>query len=66
MATNIALSICTYKGGGFDVIIKDTDTGDEVTLSGTEKVSEEDFKFLDAIAPACVFTKYTRVTPGDY
>ena len=57
----IKLSFCTFQGGGFEVLVVDADTGEEVTLSGDAKVPIEDFEILDRIAPACVFTTYESV-----
>ena len=60
MSGKISMSICTYQSGDFDVMIRDQETGHEVTLSGNQKVEDEDFELINAIAPACVWTKYTR------
>ena len=57
----LSISVCTYKSGEFDVILRDPSTSREVTLSGFQKVTGEDFEFLNEFAPACVFTTYKRV-----
>lgn len=54
------ISVCTYQNSDFDVIMIDKDTGEEVTLSGTQKLSDEEFALLNKLAPACVFTTYER------
>ncbi len=56
----ITISVCTYQNSDFDVIIKDPDTDEEVTLSGVQKISDEEHKILTKLAPACVFTTYER------
>lgn len=61
-AETLYLSVVTYLDGKFDVIMKDG-SGQEVTLSGTQKVTKEEFALLDTWAPACVWTKYKRETP---
>lgn len=63
MSKHLSISVCTFKNSEFDVILRDPDTGLEVTLSGIQKLSDSDFEFINEIAPACVFTKYKRVTP---
>lgn len=59
------VSICTFNNDKFDIIFIDRSTGRELTFSGTQKLSEEEFNFADKIAPACVYTEYLRVTPED-
>ncbi len=56
----ITISVCTYQNSDFDVIIQDPDTGEEVTLSGVQKISDEEHEVLNKLAPACVFTTYER------
>ena len=65
MTREIALSFCTYNNGTFDVMVKDVATGQEVTFSGEQKLSPEEFALVDDIAPACVWTRYVRKTPKD-
>lgn len=55
--TRMKISVCTFQNGAFDVIIKD-ENDREVTLSGHQKLSEEDFEIVNALAPACSFTRY--------
>lgn len=58
---DVLLSVVTYNDGKFDVIIRDAKTDMEVTFSGnTPEITDEEFDFLNEVAPACVFTKYTR------
>lgn len=57
--SNILISILTYKDSKFEVIFRD-DEGHEITFSGEQKVSEEEFEFINNIAPACVWTRYFR------
>ena len=61
---SILISIVTYKNNKFDVIFKD-DEGHEVTFSGEQKVSEEEFEFINDIAPACVWTRYFDSPDGN-
>lgn len=56
----LRISVCTYNNGTFDVIVGDPDTDEEVTLSGNQRVTDEEFELLDRLAPACVFTDYAR------
>lgn len=51
------ISVCTYKSGDFEVILKDEDDN-EITLSGNQKLSPEEFELVNRLAPACVFTRY--------
>jgi hypothetical protein len=54
----LEMSICTYENGEFDVMLRDTATGEEIELSGFKRLSPEQFKLIDRIAPACVWTSY--------
>lgn len=65
MATEISMSFCTYQGGGFDVMVKDKATGEEVCFSGEQKLTEQELEMVNRIAPACVWTSYARTTPED-
>ena len=56
----MTISVCPFVGGAFDVIIKDTDTGDEVTLSGHQELTHEELELLTKLAPSCVWTKYVE------
>ena len=60
MKTEIAMSICTYKDGKFEVMISDQETGKEITLEGKQDISEEVFDLINKIAPACVWTRYIQ------
>lgn len=53
------ISICTYQSGDFEVILKDG-KGNEVTLSGNQKLTPEEFEMINELAPACVFTQYNQ------
>lgn len=53
------ISVCTYKNGDFEVILKD-ENDREVTLSGNQVLSAEEFGLVNDLAPACVFTRYER------
>ena len=61
----LSLSVCTYAGGAFDVIIRDPDTLEELTFSGERALLDDEFEFINRVAPACVFTRYVRETPRD-
>jgi hypothetical protein len=61
MDREILISVVTYNDGKFEVILKD-DEGREVSFLGEQKLSEEDFEFVNEIAPACVWTRYRRLT----
>ncbi len=65
MSKEIAISICTFNDGTFDVMIQDPETSREITLSGAQEINQEDHSFILEIAPACVWTKYSRITPED-
>ncbi len=54
----MTISVCPFNSGDFDVIIKDSDTGEEVTLSGHQELNREELEVLTNLAPACVWTKY--------
>lgn len=60
MLDKLTMSICTYKDGLFEVILKHTETGREIVFTGNQKLSEEDFDLVQEIAPACVWTKYLK------
>jgi hypothetical protein len=53
------ISVCTYQSGDFEVILQDG-RGNEVMLSGNQKLTPEEFEVINELAPACVFTKYIR------
>ena len=57
--TRMKISVCPFQNGAFDVIIKD-ENGREVTLSGHQKLSAEEFDLVNELAPACVFTPYIQ------
>jgi hypothetical protein len=61
MSKELSISVCTYKDGTFEVILKDSVTLEEVTLSGKQDVSDDELDFLNGRAPACVFTRYIRL-----
>lgn len=61
----IDISICLFQNGTFDVIFRDRSTHDEITLSGSHKLTDEQKEFAYRVAPACVYTKYLRLTPED-
>jgi hypothetical protein len=58
MKNHLKISVCTYNDGQFDVMIRDGDTGEELILSGNQKVDEESFELISKLAPACVWTSY--------
>ena len=58
---DMLISVCPFNNGEFDVILIDRETGDEVTLSGHQKLSEEEFAIVNKLAPSCVFTRYKQV-----
>lgn len=59
------ISICPFQNGEFDVIFRDRATGQELTFSGTRKLTDEQLDFANRIAPSCVWTEYQRITPED-
>ncbi len=64
MSKFLSISVVTYNGNNdFDVILRDPDTGREVTLSGEQILDQEEQEFLFEVAAPCVFTRYQRVTP---
>lgn len=54
----LSISVCTFKDGAFDVMLRNKDF--EVTLSGVQQLDEDQFSFINKVAPACVWTKYER------
>lgn len=58
MTTRMSISVCPFVGGDFDVIIRDDDTGREVTLTGQHRLMDEEFEVVNKLAPSCVFTTY--------
>lgn len=59
-AGEIRMSICTYQGGTFDVMIQDAASGRGLCLSGSRVVTEDELDLINEIAPACVWTTYKR------
>ena len=57
--TDLIISVCPFQNHDFDVILKDG-RGHEITLSGTRKLTDDELVLLNELAPACVFTHYTR------
>lgn len=55
------ISVCTYQGGDWEVIIVDKKTGEEVLFSGHGNLSDTDFEIVNRLAPACVWTTYEEV-----
>ena len=55
---NIQMSICTFQDGVFQIIIQDKDTFEEITFDGQKELTDEQFEFVNRIAPACVYTPY--------
>ena len=43
------------------ILIQDKETGQEITLEGNRKLDNEEFEFVNKIAPACVYTEYEEV-----
>ena len=60
MQKSILISIVTYNNGEFDVMIEDDESHKSITLSGEQRVTDEEFEFINEIAPACVWTKWSR------
>ncbi|SNT39974.1 hypothetical protein [Antarctobacter heliothermus] len=59
------LSVCVFQSGDIDVMMKD-ETGQkmEINVSGFN-LGPEDLDFINKNAPACVWTRYGRITPCD-
>ena len=59
------ISICAYQSGDIDVLLKD-ETGAEleITASGFN-LDADDLDFINKNTPACVWTRYGRITPAD-
>lgn len=55
---NLKISVCPFQSGEFDVILIDADTGEQVTLSGNQKLSDEELAIVTKLAPSCVWTTY--------
>ena len=54
------MSICYYNDGRFDVILRDKDLGDEVTLAGKQDLSTAEKALCQRIAPPCVYTSFLQ------
>ena len=61
----MTISVCPFQDGTFDVIIQDPDTFEEVTLSGQQKLSDEEMELLTRLAPSCIWTTYTTEQKND-
>ena len=56
----IEISICTYNSGAFEVMFRDKQTGKELSFEDARRLGDEEFDFANSIAPACVWTTYTK------
>ncbi len=56
----IEMSICCYNDKRFDVILRDKDTREEVTLSGKQDLNEAERDLCNRIAPPCVYTLFAK------
>ena len=56
----LSISVCTYKSGDFEVLIRDPETGEEVQLNGNQKLDDKKLELITRLAPACVWTTYER------
>ena len=64
MRQAIEMSVCTYNDGTFDVILRDADTKEEVTLSGKQQLTPEEQELVCDLAPPCVYSRYAREVSG--
>lgn len=64
-ARRIKMSFCTYSDGLFEVMIHDVASGSELYFSGRKKITDDELHLINAIAPACVWTEYQRISPED-
>ena len=58
MTQTMKISVCPFVGGDFDVMIRDEKTGEEVTLSGKQALTDAQVKLLTRLVPSCVWTEY--------
>jgi len=58
MTPRLKISVCTFQGGDFDVMLIDKETGEEVCFSGNQKITDEQLDIVNRLAPACVWTTY--------
>lgn len=49
----------SYKDGDFELIVKDTESGEETTLYG--KLKPDQLEKVDRILPTCVFVPVKRM-----
>lgn len=54
------MSMCEFQDGTYEFYLQDRETGEEVCLSGNRKLTDEERRVLEKIAPPCVFARYTR------
>ena len=59
MTLNLKISVCPFQDGHFDVMLIDADTGEKVTLSGSQKLNDEELAIVTKLAPSCVWTIYS-------
>lgn len=59
----LSISVCSYQNGDFDVILQDGNTGEEVTLSGHQTLTNDQLELTYRLAPACVMTRYVPLAP---
>ena len=59
MFDGIEISVCYYPGKKeFDVMLRCPSSGEEVTLSGAQELTDDQVEFLCEKAPPCVWTRY--------
>ena len=61
--SELLISIVTYQNDEFDIIFKDKCTSEEISFAGKREIDDAELEFINKIAPACVWTPYTR-TPA--
>lgn len=60
----LEISIVPYKDSRFEVILRDAETGEEITLSGKRGFTQAELRLLGQIAPPCVYTRYVSREGG--
>lgn len=59
----LEVSVCSYTGGDIDVMLRD-ETRKELIISASGfNLDPDDLDFINKNCPACVWTRYGRITP---
>lgn len=61
MGQILAISLCRYQNGSFDLFIGDPEGDGAICISGTQEFTAAEIDFADRVMPACVMTNYAQV-----